>query len=269
MIPKIIHYVWFGGVDRIPKYQKQFIKEWETIFSDYRFMFWDEDSFFKEFGLVPVVDYCRKKHKFAFAGDFIRLAVLERYGGIYLDTDVKVFKTFNDLLDNKAFLGYIFDASLGTAIIGSEPNVEEISDLKNLTEKVFENNNTLIVSNDLYTQYFLNKGGFTLNGRECITDNGFHIYPRYFFEKRTAWYRGFKGGYSRHYSAGSWLDSSTLKSILKKGVRIIIGDAALSDLYNRFHLKKLPYYEEYLLAKRKKICKKELSSSSHNSQKRN
>ena len=102
MIPKIIHYCWFGR-GLMPKSQKDCIKGWKKLMPDYTFMRWDESTFDLE--KHPLAKYACEVKKYALASDVCRYNVLAEYGGIYLDTDVEVFKRFDELLDCNFFSG--------------------------------------------------------------------------------------------------------------------------------------------------------------------
>lgn len=91
MIPKIIHYCWFSG-EQFPPFIKQCIETWKKNFPDYRFKLWDEHSF--DFNSVLFVKQAYEAKKWAFVTDYVRFYALYTEGGIYLDSDVKVFKPF-------------------------------------------------------------------------------------------------------------------------------------------------------------------------------
>ncbi len=104
MIPKIIHYCWFGG-NEMPKDIQENIIQWKKILPDYEFMLWDEKNFSTEYN--EYVSGAYKMKKYAFVSDVARIHALYNYGGIYLDTDIEVKKSFDDLLDkSKLILGY-------------------------------------------------------------------------------------------------------------------------------------------------------------------
>lgn len=115
MIPKIIHYVWLGG--EMPRRFKDYIDGWKKLMPDFIFMKWDENNFDICQCAYALEAYNHKK--FGFVADYIRIFALEKYGGIYLDTDVEVMRSFDDLLDNEFFIGFENDANVGTAVIGS------------------------------------------------------------------------------------------------------------------------------------------------------
>lgn len=102
MIPKIIHYCWFGK-GLMPKSQRDCIKGWRKLMPDYQIMRWDESNF--DVNCCPYVKESYAKRKYAFVADVARLVALSEYGGIYLDTDVEVFQRFDRFLDLNFFSG--------------------------------------------------------------------------------------------------------------------------------------------------------------------
>lgn len=99
-IPKKIHYCWFGRGDK-PEIVKTCMKSWHTHLSDYEFVEWNEDNF--DIHMNSYISEAYKAKKFAFVSDFVRVYALCNYGGIYLDTDVEVYKSFDDLLHHDSF----------------------------------------------------------------------------------------------------------------------------------------------------------------------
>lgn len=102
MIPKIIHYCWFGK-GLMPKSQKDCIKGWHKLMPDYQIIRWDESNFDLE--KFPLANYACHVKKYALASDVCRYNVLAEFGGIYLDTDVEVFQRFDRFLDCNFFSG--------------------------------------------------------------------------------------------------------------------------------------------------------------------
>jgi len=102
MIPKIIHYIWLGS-SPLPKELSECIDSWQKYMPDYEIMKWD-NSVIERIGMT-FIDEAIQSGRWAFASDVIRLWALYHFGGIYFDTDVKVFKSFDPLLDNHAFIG--------------------------------------------------------------------------------------------------------------------------------------------------------------------
>lgn len=102
MIPKQIHYTWFSN-DPFPENIHKCIESWHKIMPEYQFVLWDSQRIQ---GLHSIwLDECLEQKKWAFASDFVRLYAIYHYGGIYLDTDCYVYKSFDDLLEESCFIG--------------------------------------------------------------------------------------------------------------------------------------------------------------------
>lgn len=117
MIPKIIHYCWLSG-EPYPVLVEKCISSWKKNLPEYDFVLWDANRVDTISNLWLKQAYENKKY--AFAADYIRFYALYYYGGIYLDADVEVLKTFNDLLDQKQFLGEEAGGDIEAAVIGAE-----------------------------------------------------------------------------------------------------------------------------------------------------
>ena len=102
MIPKVIHFCWLSG-ETYPELVCKCIKSWELILPDYEIILWDTQKIDIHSNLW--LEQSFKKKKYAFAADYIRFYALYYYGGIYLDADVEVLKSFNPLLGEHYFLG--------------------------------------------------------------------------------------------------------------------------------------------------------------------
>lgn len=122
MIPKIIHYCWFGRKEK-PESVLSMIKKWHDVMPDYEIKEWNENNF--------DIDFCDFTHEayefanYAFVADVCRLHVLYEHGGIYLDTDIETLKPFDPFLSNSSFCGWE-DKWIGTGVIGAEPHCKWI-----------------------------------------------------------------------------------------------------------------------------------------------
>ena len=101
MIPKKIHYCWFGG--KHPPLVTLCIETWKKHLPDYEIKLWNEKNIPDN---IPYVNKMLQEKKYAFASDYIRYYALYQEGGIYLDTDMEVIKSFDYLLNQDCFLGY-------------------------------------------------------------------------------------------------------------------------------------------------------------------
>lgn len=103
MIPKKIHYCWFGG-SPLPQLAERCLASWKKHCPDYEIIRWDESNF--DVSATPYTQWCYVNRKWAFLSDYVRLAVVTREGGIYLDTDVELLRSLDFLLENEAFYGF-------------------------------------------------------------------------------------------------------------------------------------------------------------------
>ena len=130
-IPKIIHYCWFGNNPK-PRLVKKCIKSWKKYLPDYEIREWN-DSHLNLIDLKYVKEAYEAK-KYAFVSDVFRLYALKNYGGIYLDTDVEIFKSFDEFLNLNFFCGfenYYGNINPATAVIGAAKNSNLINELLN------------------------------------------------------------------------------------------------------------------------------------------
>ena len=131
-IPKIIHYCWFGGGAISPE-SRRCIESWKKYCPDYKIMVWNEQNF--DISQNRYAQQAYEAKKYAFVSDYVRLAVLYRYGGIYLDTDVELVRPLDELLQYKGFIGmeYSVPSAYGRTLlvntgsgVGAEPGCEMI-----------------------------------------------------------------------------------------------------------------------------------------------
>lgn len=102
MIPKIIHYCWFGGAP-LPPLAERCIASWRRYFPDWEIRRWDESNY--DVRATPYIAEAYDMRKYAFVSDVARFEVLYRYGGVYFDTDVEVLRNFDDVLARGPFMG--------------------------------------------------------------------------------------------------------------------------------------------------------------------
>lgn len=126
MIPKIIHMCWLSG-DAYPEQVQKCLDSWKKNLPDYEIRIWDRNSF--DFNSIFWTRQAIECRKYAFASDFIRFYALYNYGGIYLDSDVEVLKSFDAFLNQKFFFGYEYSGLPEAAVIGSEPGMDFINSM--------------------------------------------------------------------------------------------------------------------------------------------
>lgn len=116
MIPKVIHYCWFGRGEK-PALMKKCIKSWKKYCPDYEIIEWNEDNFDIDSCLWTKQAYEAKKY--AFVADYVRLYVLEKYGGIYMDTDQELIKPLEPFMNHKFFCGFINENYVNMGLMGT------------------------------------------------------------------------------------------------------------------------------------------------------
>ena len=113
MIPKKIHYCWFGG-NPLPELAQRCIASWKKYCPDYEIVEWNENNFD-----VNCNQYCAEAYankKWAFVSDYARLKILYDNGGVYFDTDVELIKPLDDLMDAAGFMGFEDSGSVNTGL---------------------------------------------------------------------------------------------------------------------------------------------------------
>lgn len=126
MIPKTIHYCWFGRGPK-PELAKRCIESWKEYCPDYEIKEWNEDNF--DLDMYPYVREAYDNRKFAFVTDVVRLYALLKEGGIYMDTDVEVLKPLDSLCEYEAVSGFEAEARIPTGLMAcrdSHPLFQEM-----------------------------------------------------------------------------------------------------------------------------------------------
>lgn len=206
MIPKIIHYCWFGGKE-IPEEAKRCIDSWAEYLPDYRVMIWSEDTY--DLSVNQYVQEAYAAEKYAFVTDYVRLDVLFRFGGIYMDTDVEVVKPLDKYLEHKAFSGFENVVNIPTGIIGSEKGNKIIGELqKDYENRPFvltDGSYDLTTNVEIITNYFLKRGLRQDNSFQVI--DGFAFYPNIVFcpYKHEYGTKYIADTSTYHHKYGSWI----------------------------------------------------------------
>ncbi len=110
MIPKVIHYCWFGR-NPLPKSALKCIASWREYLPDYEIKEWNEDNY--DVNRIPYTAEAYAAKKYAFVSDYARFEILYRYGGLYFDTDVEVIKPMDDIVADGPFMGCEIDPTDG------------------------------------------------------------------------------------------------------------------------------------------------------------
>ena len=177
LIPKVIHYCWFGG-NPIPEKYKYWMKTWKKYCPDYEIVEWNESNY--DYKKNQFMYEAYKAKKWGFVPDYARLDIIYNYGGIYLDTDVELVKNLDELLYEKAFAG--IQANLVVALglgFGGKPHIPIFKILKDFYEdKEFINNDGTFntIASPYLTDNVLKELGFNkVNKYQVVGD--LTIYP--------------------------------------------------------------------------------------------
>ena len=179
-IPKILHYCWFGGEMR--ELDKKCVKTWEKFFQDFEWKKWDESNFD-----VTVNEYVKQAYeakRYQYVSDYARLLALYEHGGLYLDTDCEVRKSFEPLLSQTAFTGFGCDnkeiAACTLAFEPKNPFIKECLESYEKTAFIKEDGTQDLRSINIRMTEILMKYGYQPNGKEQEI-LGIHIYPMSYF----------------------------------------------------------------------------------------
>lgn len=219
-IPKIIHYCWVGGNPK-PKSVLYCIESWKKCCPDYEIKEWNETNY--DFTKNQYMKEAYDAKKWGFVPDYARLDIVYNYGGIYLDTDVEMVRSFDDLLDKESFFGfedtgentYFVACGLG---FGASKNNQLIRKLRDYYDDIsfLNEDGTLNLkpapqhNTPIFAEY-----GVTLDNKlQTIEGNVF--YPaEYFCPKifKTGKLTLTKNTFSIHHFSASWMDEAIVKEI--------------------------------------------------------
>ena len=212
MIPKTIHYCWFGHGE-LPEMAQRCIASWHKYMPDWEYRLWNEDNFD-----VNSTAYTKEAYgscKFAFVSDYVRLWALEHEGGLYLDTDVEVFKAFDELLSHKAFAGFEGSKHLpvGTCVLASEAHGVWVAEqLEAYRDRHFVRADGAfdLTTNVQFMTAALGRNGFVQNGQEQDYKD-LHVFPVVFFSPRhtTGEYLRTEDTFCDHLGMGTWDDNGS------------------------------------------------------------
>ena len=217
-IPKIIHYCWLSG-EPYPELIQKCIDSWKEKLVDYEIICWDTNNFD-----VNICDYTAEAFsvkKYAFVSDYIRLYALYQYGGIYLDSDIEVIRSFDMLLEQEAFSGFESKHAIAAWIFASEkgnPLFKELLDYYTNKKFILENGSIDMTPNTVPVTQTLRKYGLELNGTDQSLKH-IHIYPvEYFcpYTRATGELSITDHTYTRHYFKGAWISDEKRKIISKR-----------------------------------------------------
>lgn len=222
MIPKVLHYCWFGG-SNLPALESSCIETWQKVMPDYEIRRWDESNFD-----ISQCNFAREAYSqgmYAFVSDYARYVILRDQGGIFLDTDVKVLKPLDSLLVNQGFCGYMQNNRYVNPglILGGEQKFqlfdEVIEHYESLSFSQSSNRVNPFTSPRLLTGLLAEAHGFRCDGTYQELDCGFTVYPAEFFDpldSHSGTMNITDNTYSIHLYSGTWLSPAKKYRIEKR-----------------------------------------------------
>ena len=190
MIPKVIHYCWFGG-NPLPKSAQKCIASWRKYLPDYEIKEWNESNF--DVNIIPYTAEAYKAKKYAFVSDYARFWILYKYGGLYFDTDVEVIKNMDDIIAKGPFMGCENDAKAGASPaqlgvapglgLGVNPGLGLYGEILNWYNTHHFITWTGVIEKNVVdiTTEILNKNGIEILDDGILRSSGILIYPKEYF----------------------------------------------------------------------------------------
>ena len=238
MIPKIIHYCWFGRKPK-PELAEKCIASWKKFLPEYKYIEWNENNF--PLDDFPYAKQALEAKKYAYITDIVRLYVLKEYGGIYMDTDVEVLKSLDIFLDEPAFSGFENNKLLPTGLMGAKKGSKWAKDiLKYYEGKSFldERNNPILIPNTIIITNLMKNKGILINNTFQKIEGYVTFYPSEYFCPKdyvTEEINLTKNTYCIHHFSGSWRSySQRLKTAFLRFLVKIFGKQKVNKLVSLF-----------------------------------
>lgn len=230
MIPRVIHYCWFGRGE-LPRSARRCIASWRKYCPDYEIRRWDEDNF--DVNMLPYTAQAYAAGKYAYVSDYARFWVLNKFGGLYFDTDVELIRPIDDIVACGPFMGFetghMVAAGLGLGLEAGMPIVQQILDRYApvqfiMPDGTYNNRDTVV---PIVTEIMLANGMQPQGTKQII--EGVSVYPAEFFnpyDSITGRLRKTANTRSIHWYTASWSGRSNFRlkaARLARRVFIICG----------------------------------------------
>ncbi len=225
MIPKVIHYCWFGG-NPLPESVLEYIESWKKFCPDYEIKEWNADNF--DVSCCPYVEEAAAMKKWAFVSDYCRFYVLYREGGVYMDTDVELIKPIDDL--QGAVVGFDRTGAVNSGSMRIAPKGDKICGmmLESYHQDRFLKNNepdfTTVCIREM--RIFQSLGLILDNTLQRVAETT--IYPAEYFDPkdyRTGEVKMTENTYSIHHYDSSWFsDTEKYAAVLRKKLSRCMSD---------------------------------------------
>lgn len=222
MIPKIIHYCWFGR-NPLPPLAIKCIESWKKLMPDYEIKEWNEDNF--DINMIPYTKEAYQSKKYAFVSDYARFWILYHYGGIYFDTDVELIKPIYDIVDKGPFWGcegsshkkgkIAIAPGLGIGCIAHHPIYEELLNYYSTLHFINSDNSINYTTIVQYTTDIMKRHGWEQENKVQQVDDMFVYSIDYFspIDIITKKIEKTSNTRSIHWYTASWKKTSKIKKI--------------------------------------------------------
>lgn len=189
MIPKIIHYCWFGR-NPLPKDAQRCIASWKKFFPDYEIKEWSEDNF--DVNMIPYIKEAYGLKKYAYVSDYARLWILNKCGGLYFDTDVEIIRPIDDILGKGGFMGFekheknpdmadMVNLGLGFASMPNNKILQDVMDYYESNHYLKGDGKIEVITIVHITTKVLKQYGLRASDTPITIEGGFTIYPWEYF----------------------------------------------------------------------------------------
>ncbi|MEK5104094.1 glycosyltransferase [Cytobacillus sp. FSL M8-0252] len=237
-IPRIIHYCWFGGGEK-PELMKQCIRSWEEHLPHYELKQWDESNV--DVTCNAYVHEAYQAKKYAFVSDYFRMYALYTEGGVYLDTDVEVYQSFDRFLHYPSFWGFEEGNYIATSTIGASkghPLIQYFLESYQSNHFINDDGTFNEWTNVAAITEEMKKKGVICNGQKQVIEEMGVIFEQTIFSPYD--YINCRDLQSdetvtKHHFYQSWLPPHVLvKRIVKRNIVKLIGGEKLANLRKKF-----------------------------------
>lgn len=224
MIPKLIHYCWFGP-HPLPASAQRYLASWQEMLPDYQIKLWNEENYAYQSNAYASAAYAAGKY--AFVADVCRIEVLCQYGGIYLDTDVQMLKSFDPFLHHHCFTGFEQGMNPYTreltcnpqaGVMGCEAGSALMQDIRQLYQTMHFDPQQPVTINQLFKQLY-QQHNIQLNNQQQLITDYVCVYPSDYFMAKNAYTHQLNitaNTVCIHHYDGSWLNDSKSLNRLKR-----------------------------------------------------
>lgn len=236
MIPKVIHYCWFGG-GKLPEKEQRCMESWKKFAPDYQIVRWDETNYDVHKNKYMGDAYDQKK--WGFVPDYARFDIIYQNGGIYLDTDVELVKPLDELLCNEAYMGFEggewVNGGIGFGAIAGNALIKGLRDMYDNIVFINDDGEINTTPSPHFITDYLSQHGLVRDNSMQLLDGSLRIYPTEYFAAKD-YYTDVVNITDRtisihHYSA-TW---NTPKDKFVKKLRRVIGESNFKRLLSIKH----------------------------------